>query len=218
MSFEGTFEKIGGFYNSLAAVIIGNLFFIGYRFFEVDTLFSKYLPMAQMHAGSTWIASKLIAVVFIFTMLLIAVNRDRFRHPIAAEYLGFFITLFINLFFWDVWAWMDWTHLVFKVGVSVITSAFDVSFAHLFIKKWQEQQARSGAEQSVSELQQSVSDWERKDSEAQAVHERTVAAIKEMEAQQAAMKADIVARTCPKCGTEFSSVNQRNGHMRGCKA
>ncbi len=135
-TFYASFDKLGAFFTSLAAVIIGMLVFIGYRFFEVYTLFERHLPM---DADVVWVAGKLIAFVFVFTMLLIAVNIDKV-HPEATVWgtlLGALITLFVNLYFWEVWH----GDMTFKVIVSVITAAFDAWFGHLFVIKLREREA-----------------------------------------------------------------------------
>lgn len=62
------FDTLAEFFTSLAAVILGMLAFTAYRFFEVYTLFERHLPMDP---DVSLVASKLIALVFIFTMLLI---------------------------------------------------------------------------------------------------------------------------------------------------
>lgn len=212
-----TFDRIAEFYNSLAAVIIGNLFFIGYRFFEVDTLFKKYLRGVKMDEVSVDVASKLIAVVIIFTMLLISVNRDRFKWPRSAEVLGFLITLFINLYFWNVWQYKSIEDTIFKIGISLITSSFDVAFAHLFIKKWESRQRRTKAEQSTSAIERDLSDKKRTLSEIRAKIGQEEQKLKGLHVKVKDIEEDIKRRTCPKCQKEFGSVNALNGHIKNCK-
>lgn len=58
-------------------------------------------------------------------------------HPEAVIWgtmLGFAITLFINIYFWEAWH----GDITFKVVVSIITAFFDAWFAHLFVIKLKE--------------------------------------------------------------------------------
>jgi hypothetical protein len=205
------FDRIGEFYTSLAAVIIGNLIFIGYRFFEVYTLFDKYLTLAQMDPAGVFIASKLIAVVVIFTMLLISVNSDRFRYPRIAEALGFSITLFINLYFWDIWNAIATDEIIFKIGISLVTAAFDVAFAYLFVEKWRERNHAADLKRRISESERSLSDYQRQLSKTELKLTTTERKITERERL-------LKETTCPKCGRDdFKSKNAVNAHFHHCK-
>ncbi len=126
--FYSTFDDLGNFFTSLAAVIIAMLVFISYRFFEVFTLFVRHLPMSEEYM---YLASALISVVFILTMLLISVNIDKVRNDLKGlgNFVGFSMTLFINVYFWEAWH----GDYIFKTTISLFTAAIDTWFAHLFV-------------------------------------------------------------------------------------
>lgn len=211
------FDRVGEFFTSLAAVIIGMFIFIAYRFFEVYTLFDKYLKTANMDEGAVMVASKLIALVFIFTMLLISVNIERFKYKRLAEWLGGLITLFINLYFWDVWHTGSIDELVFKVLISIITAAFDVAFAYLFVIKWKERARLSDTERQISENERTISDQQQKLSDLTEQVSDLSAKGKELQEQLSERETKLKETTCPRCGrSDFKNKQAVSGHMRSC--
>jgi len=202
------FDRIAGFFTSLGAVQVGMFAFISYRFFEVRVLFERHLPSTLMDSESVWIASRLISIVIVFSMILISVNLDRFRHERSAVVFGGVLTLFINAFFWETWKGTS-EEIIFKNGIAIFTAFFDLTFSYLFISKWNERKHIHHTQHTISELEQKVSETHAKASESQAK-------LSEIDAKIEKRQAMLLETTCPGCGRQFTSRNGVNAHAHRC--
>jgi len=193
------FDRIAEFFKSLALVIIILITFMGYRYYEVYTLFLRWLPIED--PDNLQIASVLISVVFIFTTLLFLVNAGKLGIQ-GVKFLLAIVALFINLYFWEVW---QGDH-IFKAVISIVLSAMDYGFAILFDVMAKER-----------ELGAIASDLKAQVSKVRAELDLHRAEKSELSARIKEYKAILKQVQCPKCKLIFSSTNARNGHQANCK-
>ncbi|MEQ8531658.1 MAG: hypothetical protein RIB86_07385 [Imperialibacter sp.] len=205
-------NKVANFLTSFKAVVVGLLIFVAYRYFEVQSLFYRYLPLPE---SLRLIASILVAFVVIFSLLLFSAHLDRFKLSKSGtgdwiKRILFAFTLFVNFFFWS--AWSDdgadtgtQTALVvgFKMTIVLFFALFDYAYNHLFISLWNERFQAANIKQSVAELE--------------ATSRQLQQAISEGSARLSEILARDDPKVCPRCGNTFESPNHRNGHLRTCK-
>lgn len=207
-------KNIANFITGFNAVVLGLIVFVTYRYFEVQALFFRYLPLQE---NIRFAASILVAFVVVFSLLIFSAHIDRFK---LSKYgsgewikrLMFVFTLFINAFFWQVWitdkdsnsSTADvWLILGFKITITIFFATFDYAFNHLFISLWNEKNTEAKLNQSLSQLELKASKLELSTSKAQAKLSQLIAADD--------------PKVCPRCARNFDNPNQRNGHLRSCK-
>lgn len=207
-------NKIAQFLTSFNAVVLGLLVFVTYRYFEVQALFYRYLPLQE---DVRFIASILVAFVVVFSLLVFSANIDRFKLTKYGDgdwikRVMFLFTLFINAFFWEAWTIGEESSnygadsglvIGFKITITLFMAVFDYAYNHLFISLWFEKQERERASLSVVNLLGTESNLKQAISKQQA------------SLKQLIRKQD--PKVCPRCGNQFENLNQRNGHLRGCK-
>lgn len=214
-------KQIASFLTGFNAVILGLIIFVSYRYFEVQLLFYRYLPLGE---STRSIASSLVAVVVVFSLLVFSSHIDRFKLSQNdsgnwIKWVMFLFTLFINVFFWEVWNYENtynlglkhsWLVIVFKVVVSIFFAVFDYSFNHLFISNWNDSQIVAKAEHGIAKLRRKLSQYEQEVSQVQQK-------VSEGRAKLSKIIAMNDPKVCPRCGQTFDNPNQRNGHLRSCK-
>lgn len=214
-------KRLARFLTGFDAVLAGLLIFVTYRYFEVQFLFFKYLPLEE---NTKWVASCLVSVVVVFSLLVFSSHIDRFK--ISKEDTGkwikwmmFGFTLFINAYFWEVWNPISLekaNHLSpalaygFKAIISLFFAVFDYAYNHLFISKWNESQKVSQSSVELAKLDASISESRQKLSKIEANISHGSAKLSQILARED-------PKVCPRCGQMFDNANQRNGHLRSCK-
>jgi|GEM_PF-4296155 len=215
-------NRIASFLTGFNAILLSLLFFITYRWFEIQYLFERILPM---ESGIRRVSSILLALVVVFLLLIFGANIDKIKlndndKGNWLKGLLFAFTLFINVYFWQVWDGEVSTNdyiqyasltIVFKAVIAIFFAGFDFALNHLFIAAWQESEEVLKRSKRASRLEESVSKSEEALSELKARISQSKAKLSELIASQD-------PKICPKCFQEFDSVNQRNGHMRGCSS
>ena len=197
-------DKIAGFYTSLAVIIIGNLLFMGYRWFEVTELFKRHLTSMNMDEVSIMIASKIIAIILVNALVIVAVNAHTLKARKLVEISAFAFSLFLNILFWQ--AWNGETEVkIFKYVISATFALLDVFFAHLFIEKWAERRGEIEGEDMLKETRKALTELVTKKKKAQKD-------LKELADEVEAQRILISDTTCPDCGMEFHSTEARNKH------
>jgi len=212
-------RKIAEFLTGFDAVILGMIIFVGYRYFEVQSLFYRYLPLADT---TRLIASCLVAIVVVFSLLVFSSHIDRFKlskqdDGAWIKWMMFVFTLFINGFFWKIWkadsgiiSGLAWLVICFKIIISVFFALFDYAYNHLFISKWHASEKEKSLSQGLAILQSKINQLKQEESEIQQDISKSSANLKAIIARQD-------PKVCPRCGKSFSHANQRNGHLRTCK-
>lgn len=214
-------KKVAEFLTGFNAVVLGLIVFVVYRYFEVQSLFYRYLPLEE---NIRFLASCLVSLVVVFSLLVFSSHIDRFKLTQGStgdwvKWMMFLFTLFINAFFWRVWdPNMNETDsiengnlvLVFKAVTTLFFGVFDFAYNHLFISKWYDSQLISNASQTVAKLNQGIAKLKQ-------VSSKLEQSISDREAKLSQVIAKDDPKVCPRCGQTFESFNQRNGHLRGCK-
>ncbi|MDW3209292.1 MAG: hypothetical protein R8N23_05465 [Reichenbachiella sp.] len=214
-------NRLASFLTGFDAVVLGLVVFVIYRYFEVQSLFFRYLPLSE---NTRLIASCLVALVVVFSLLVFSSHIDRFKLSEKSsgdwiKWIMFIFTLFINAYFWKVWDHelmngesIENSKLVlaFKCVITLFFGVFDYAYNHLFISKWNESQKLEGIEASLAKSIQNLANLKQEGSQ-----------LKQAISQEQAKLSEIVAKqdpkVCPRCAREFENSNQRNGHLRGCR-
>ncbi|MEQ8906418.1 hypothetical protein [Ekhidna sp.] len=198
-------NAIASFLTGFGATVLGLLVFVAYRFFEVQSLFERYLPLD----GSVKVlASYLIAFVVVFSLLIFSANLDKFKlnrfedSGAWIKWVLFLFTIVINAYFWDVTKGDNQT-IFFKSVLVVFLGITDYAYNHLFVSSWMDKQSLNRAFTSLSQLQAKESDLRAKVS-------KLSTSLSELIARQD-------PKVCPRCGKAFDNSNQRNGHLRSCQ-
>ena len=215
-AFYQLFYKLSEFITSLAPVLLFLFLFMGYRFYEVQTLFLDKLP-SDLGGDGRHFAANMIAVVFIFTTLLFMVNASRSIK--WGKYFLAIVAFIINLYFWNAFQG-NTEDILFKLFISAVIASMDFGFAHLFDNMWKERLDHVDKEiigQSKDQLIQQIAELE----QTKSLEEQKLATI-ELEtevAQQALNKriAKIDDHSCPHCGSYYESIKALNGHLGQCK-
>lgn len=126
------------FLTSLVFTLLVLIIFMGYRYYEVQTLFVDLLETRIQDMGSRTTASILIGVVITLFTLAIMVHSQRLyqSNPWLVRAGLSVVGMFINLAFWKPWqaasdqfgAW----------GVTIILSAIDWTLPYLFEILWRD--------------------------------------------------------------------------------
>lgn len=215
-------NRIASFLTGFDAVVLGLVVFVIYRYFEVQSLFFRYLPLSE---NTRLIASCLVALVVVFSLLVFSSHIGRFKLSEKSsgdwiKWIMFIFTLFINAYFWKVWDHdlmngeiIENSNLVlaFKCVITLFFGVFDYAYNHLFISKWNESQELTKTNVTIAKLNQSLSALKQEGSKLKVAISRGQAKLSQIIAQQD-------PKNCPRCGKEFENINQRNGHLRGCKS
>ncbi|SNT28832.1 hypothetical protein SAMN05421640_3205 [Ekhidna lutea] len=201
--------RISNYLTSFDAVVMGLLIFLSYRFFEVQSLFERYLPLSD---SILQIASHLIAFVVVFTLLIFSANLDRFKvhqHDSGSwiKVALFVFTITVNFFFWRCWEGGVENEpyqlsIFFKITITLFLGIFDYGFNHIFISAWKEKQ-------SLSKLSFSLSQLKEKESELQVRVSKLSASVSELIAKHD-------KKRCPRCHADLPSIHARNAHLRTC--
>ena len=197
---------VATFITGFPATVIGLLIFCSYRFVEVQSLFERYLPL---DGSVKTFASYLVAFVVVFSLLIFSANLDKFKlsrfedSGAWIKWVLFIFTLVINAYFWEV-AVGDHPTIFFKAVLVVLLAIFDYAYNHLFIASWGEQQQLSKVFASLSKLQ--------------ADEGRLQASVTKLSAKVSDLIVLQDPKVCPRCGKQFDNPNQRNAHLRTCKA
>ncbi len=213
---------IANFLTGFKAIVLGFLIFIAYRLFEVQALFFKFLPLSD---GSRFIASCLISVVVVFSLMVFSAHINQFKLSEEDDgswikWLMFLFTLFINFFFWEVWnpvITVDNNQIeihpglayAFKGITTFFFGTFDFAYNHLLITKWNLRDQDLIDQRQL--LQNDINELSSKGKELQLQVSQTSVELSHLIARQD-------PKVCPRCGQEFESYTHRNGHLRTCKS
>jgi hypothetical protein len=190
------FALLADFLVSQALIMIVLSLFMGYRYFEIVTLFDRILP-ADVRAKS--IASGLIAAVFIFSTIIFMVHAYRIGSAVKA---GIFITaLVVNLYFWQVWQG-DW---FIKTFMSITLASFDIGFAYLFHLLRLEHHAAVSLDDIRIQFKVESGAVDRKKQQ-----------VQDLTNQAKSLKKWIDKHTCPHCHQHFPSPKSINAHIPRC--
>ncbi len=134
--FYSKVYHVAEFITSLAFILLVLLMFMGYRYYEVETLFYDILGRIDDNTDRR-IAARLIAVVVTCFTLAIMVHSEKLwqDHPGLIRAALSTVGMFINLAFWQPWSSTDqfsaW-------GVSIVLSGIDWVLPYLFEIRWRE--------------------------------------------------------------------------------
>lgn len=205
-------NKVAQFLTSFEALISGMLIFVVYRYVEVQSLFYRYLPLQD---DIKRLASLLVAVVVVLSLLLFSAHLDRFKvhqHDSGRWIKNtlFCFTLFINFFFWKAWSddgastQLDQILTIgFKVIIVIFFAAFDYAFNHIFISIFNEQSSKAKLQQDSAQLEAALSELQ--------------LSVRNQRAKLSDLLAREDPKVCPRCLRTFESSNHRNGHLRTCQ-
>jgi len=194
------FDSVAEFLTRLPIVIIILLSFMGYRYYEVDTLFLRWLPIED--SMTKIYASRLISIVFVWSTLIFMVNAFRIGHWVKVVLI--LISFVINLYFWQVWIG-DW---VFKVFISAVNAAFDFGFAYLFHLMRKDSKYLAEISEVKAKLDRINSELSAKSKRLElldARHEHIASNIKKYEAELSKVQ-------CQNCGRIFPTPQALNAH------
>lgn len=216
--FYSLFDHLAGFLVSLALLILVFFAFMGYRYYEVQTLFQDSLQ--QIDPAQDWsTASILIALVIIITTMIFMTNAEKLDAIFQSGEVppskggagtagGSFspskitlvlFALAINLFFWKPWAAITTAELMQRLFYCLMLSSMDYAFAHLFNALRLERSRRT----EVFTLRNDL--------------ELLQESYKERLAKSEKLEAYINAHTCPYCKEPFPSPKATNAHKGRCK-
>jgi hypothetical protein len=218
--------SIAKFLTDFKAVVLGLLIFIAYRYFEVQSLFYRYLPL---EGNVKLIASILIAAVIVFALLIFSAHIPQFK---LGQYdtgnwiktTLFFFTLFINAFFWQIWIVDDtfeassWPGLAvgFKITITLFIAIFDFAFNHLFVSLWAEKLEEGEVKQTITHAMRIAGEKKQIVADLEVEASKMNRAVSEQRAKLSELIARSDPKVCPRCLEEFPTANHRNGHLRGC--
>lgn len=192
------FDHLADFISRLPLIMIVLAALMGYRFYEVETLFLRVLPM---DVPSREAASALIAGVFIFSTIIFMIHAFRIGWGVKA---GLVITaLVINLYFWDVTTG-DW---LFKTFISLVIAAFDIGFSYLF----HDLHTRRVLTKKIEVLEEAYRTE-------MVTYQALIDNQKELNAKSQELKVIIDQHTCPHCKDLFPSPKSVNAHKARCKS
>jgi len=129
--------RVAEFLTSLVFIMLVLALFMGYRFYEVQTLFNDSLNRIP-DQGNRYIAASFIAAVFVCITLTLMVHTDSL-YPEKQNLVRICLAavgIFINLFFWEPWEQREIDAIVFGVLVSIVLSGIDFSLPFLFEVVW----------------------------------------------------------------------------------
>lgn len=212
-------SKAAGALVSLGFLIIVFMAFMGYRYFEVYTVFLEILPIGDSLADPDRInASRFIAISVVSGTIIFMVHaqsfpawkiakgdqKDEFRHIYWSKLFLFLVSLIINALFWKVWEYDSPQQQFQKWFVSIMIALMDYGFAHLFdvLRK------RSVLKEATKELEEKYNKLK------EAVKEE-LTKLKEARREQKRIEEDALKKYCPKCETQFVNIQAKNRHI--CK-
>lgn len=195
------FDSLADFMTRLPLVILILAAFMGYRYYEVLTLFTKWLPIEDPQ-DLLW-AARLISITFIFSTLIFMVNAYRIGWAVKVALVV--VSLVVNLYFWEVWT----GDLFFKIFISAVNAGFDIGYAFLF----QIMRKDSQLSAELSNLQQEVSEAEQELDKLSDISQKQKAILKTQlhfikEHEQILSKIQ-----CPQCLQVFGSPQALNAHQ-----
>ncbi len=128
---------VAEFFTSLPFIMLVLLMFMGYRFYEVQTLFIDMLQTRIDDPGTRTVASTLIAGVITCFTLAIMVHSEGLMesNTWVVRVVLALVGMFINLAFWLPWQSAD---LFASWGISIILSGIDWTLPFLFAIRWAE--------------------------------------------------------------------------------
>ncbi len=203
--FYGYSYRVAEFFTSLAFVMFVLILFMGYRFYEVQTLFNdSLLRIPDTEARFT--AATLIALVFIFITLGLMVHSERLMpdHPGSFRLLLALVGLFINLFFWEPWA-STGSKAFFGYGISVVQCGIDWTLPYLFEIVWRKILEQTKTRDLLPSLEELKATLEAKRTE-----------LKKLDVNLTDRKARLDDLTCPHCKRTFQKQNGLNSHVGKC--
>jgi len=190
------FDQVAEFLTRLPLIMLVLVALMGYRFYEVDTLFLRVLPA---DVPSRALASGLISAVFIFSTVIFMVHAYRIGWGVK---VGLVLTaLIINLYFWEVSSG-DW---IFKSFISTVIAAFDIGFAFLFhsIRIEQEHQiTHDQLKREADKIKTEISDYNR--------------SLRSLRSESESLSNFIKQHTCPHCEEIYPSPRSLNAHKPKC--
>lgn len=197
--FYTFFDDVGEFITSRAIVIILMVPFMWYRFYEFETLFMKWLPIANPQTRTT--AAKLISLVFITVTLLFMVNVKRLFKGVKVVLAATAFTL--NLFFWslaeDVHNWY------FIIFISAVIASMDYGQSHLFDSQWRERAAELQTIDFRETLHKLKLDYTKVEDK-----------LTSLRTEASDLKDFIQSHTCPYCGEVKPSIKSIAAHKGVC--
>ncbi|MEO1253406.1 MAG: hypothetical protein AAFY41_00790 [Bacteroidota bacterium] len=217
---ETNFDRVAKFYTSLSAIIIGNLIFMIYRWFEGFTLFDRQLVVVDhvIDSVAPYFAG-LIAIILVNALLIVSVNVESLKNKKIAEVSAFLFSLFLNVLFWQVWQG-GLEAIVFKSVISISFACLDIFFAHLFITKWGHRsevlRSYSTVELELTEKNEEVAKLRKVSGELAKQKTALSKNVEEIKDQVETHKDLLLQTTCPECGRHFNSSEARNKHLHEC--
>ncbi len=212
-SLDKIAERISDFLVSLAFLLPVFFAFMGYRYYEVQSLFAESLTMIK-NANSRYLASVLIAIVAVSTTLIFMVNSSKMA-PINikgkeihwSKLLLVLFAFIINYFFWKPWEGKSIQDTQFRWFCCIMLSSMDYGFAHLF----KELHRITKGEQLLTNIEQAIST--KKHELSSLKHNLTSLEQKYKKIEQL-----VHQHTCPHCQEVFHSMKSLNAHKGICKS
>lgn len=150
------FDKVSYFITSIKAVILAMTFLLVFLLIETTTLFVRQLPV---DISLFWrvVASIAIAFAFEFTVLIFTANSNHNHKGLKTQHVLACFHLIINTFFWQVFEFVDWVDLSYKLFLSFLFPYLTFQYASLFEKKFREKKVDDKS--SLDELNRAVAQY-----------------------------------------------------------
>lgn len=186
---------------SLGFLIFVLIVFMGYRFFEILSVFSEILPEETRYKEQ---ASWLIAFCLTTTTMVFMAHADYFQNPKAVKVYLFFVSLVINLMFWHVYDWKNTVFIVKGIFISTTIASVDYGLPHAFnvLRK------QSGKLLDLKKLEETYNKLKED-------YQKTLRDLKEARTEQQKIKTELKKSYCGECETQFISIQAKNRH--NCK-
>ncbi|NJN28184.1 MAG: hypothetical protein HC819_20540 [Cyclobacteriaceae bacterium] len=131
------FDKAAHFITSIKAVILAMSFLLIFLMIETTTLFVRQLP-EDISLFWRVIGSIAIAFAFEFTVLIFTANSDHTTKGLKPQHVLALFHFLINTYFWQVFEFVDWVDLSYKLFLSFLFPYLTFQYAALFEKKFRE--------------------------------------------------------------------------------
>jgi hypothetical protein len=134
------FDCAAYFITSIKAVILAISFLLIFLLIETTTLFVRQLP-EDMSLFWRVVASIAIAFAFEFTVLIFTTNSDHSRKGLKPQHVLAIFHFLINTYFWQVFDFVDWIDLGYRLFLSFLFPYLTFHYAALFERKFREKKS-----------------------------------------------------------------------------